>query len=57
MTLLKRITHPKLNCDGSDAGYVDCEQYTVRAHVFLTRILSAGLSQPVVTVVQVHTAT
>ena len=34
-----------------------CEQYTVRVHVFLMRILSACLSQLVVTVVQVDTAT
>ena len=34
-----------------------CKQYTVRAHVFLMRILSACFSQPVVTVVQVNTAT
>ena len=34
-----------------------CKQYTYRAHVFLMRILSTCLSQPVVTVVQVHAAT
>ena len=34
-----------------------CKQYTVRAHFVLMRILSACLSQLVVTVVQGHTAT
>ena len=34
-----------------------CDKNTYRAHVFLMRILSACLSQPVVTVVQVVTAT
>ena len=33
------------------------ETNTYRAHVFLMRILSACLSQPVVTVVQIHAAT
>ena len=35
----------------------NCNQYTVRAHVFVVHILSACLFQLVVTVVQVHTAT
>ena len=36
--------------------YRMCKQYTVRAHVFLMRAMSACLSHPVVTVVQVDTA-
>ena len=35
----------------------ECNKNTYRAHVFLMRILSACLSQPVVTVVQVVAAT
>ena len=46
----------KTHLRGLPRGFL-CKQYTVRAHVFLMRILSACESQPVVTVVQVHTAT
>ena len=52
MSVFFRLPEIKSPCNRTG-----CKQHTVRAHVFLIRIVSACLSQLVVTVVQVHTAT